>query len=391
MAKLKYWIWLSAVEDLSPRGLTSLLKKFENPENIYFADPGQYEGLKGITPHMIQNLSDKSMRRTEKIISECERTNITWLTLQDADYPERLRQMPDPPATLYVRGKLPPVDELCAVAVVGTRKASPYGLKMAAKIGGEITRGGGLVVSGLASGVDSTAMEAALRAGGETIGVVGTAIDQVYPSKNKELFARVAQSGAVVGEYPPGYHTWPENFRIRNRIISALSVATLVVEADERSGALITARHALEQNRDVYAVPCNADALGGSGVNRLISEGAGVATCGEDILRVYENRFVLKSNNCNSNTTDWSDIHIKKEKVIDKPLDMHYIDFRARLESLPETQRAVALAITRPDMPADDIIVASGLSAATVLSNLTMLQISGIVKTDKAKKYSLNI
>ena len=391
MAKLKYWIWLSAIEDLPPLGQVSLLQKFGDPENIYFADAPQYEGLKGVSERMVRALSDKSLRRAEEIISLCEQKNITWLTLQDADYPERLRQMPDPPPVLYIRGKLPPVDELCAVAVVGTRKATPYGLKMAAKIGAELARGGGLVVSGLAAGVDSAAMEAALRVGAQAIGVVGTAIDKIYPAKNKELFARTERAGAVVGEYPPGYHTWPDSFRIRNRIISALSVATLVVEADEHSGALITARHALEQNRDVYAVPCNADAPGGGGVNRLIAEGAGVVTRGEDILRAYDNRFVLTPLRSEAPAPDTADIHIKKEKVIDKPSDLHYIDLRARLQALPEPQRAVALAITRPDMPADDIITASGLSAATVLSSLTMLQISGIVKTDKAKKYSLNI
>ena len=382
MARLKYWIWLSCVEGIGSLVRTRLLKALDGPENVFFAGREDYLRVKGVTPAVADRLCDKSMANTVRTLSDCEEKRITVLTLQDAEYPERLRNIPDPPAVLYVEGKVPPVDELCAVAVVGTRKATPYGLKMAAKLGGEIAAGGALVVSGLAAGIDSAAMEGALLAGGQTGGVLGTAVDEVYPKWNKDLFDDVRARGALVSEYPPGMRTVPECFKERNRIISGLCVGTVVVEAPLKSGARNTARHALEQDRDLFAVPGNADASACGGANFLLSEGAAVVTDGWDVLRVYADRFGLKQ-------PDSSPTPIKKE--IDKHEDMLYIDLGKRLEVLPEPQRSIALAITRPGMLADEITEAAGLPAPVVLSGLTMLQIAGVVKQENGKRYSLKL
>ena len=382
MARLKYWVWLSAVPGLWPGQKTRMLEHFGGPDKIFFADREELEACGALKAKDVEKLLDKSLEDTERILSRCQDKGIRILTIQDADYPERLRNIADPPAVLYVWGQLPAVDDLAAVAVVGTRKVSPYGLKMARKLGGEIAGLGGLVISGLAEGTDSAAMEGAIRAGGSSIGVLGTAIDQVYPRFNKPLFEQVRTVGALVSEYPPGMRTYPSDFKLRNRIIAGLSLGVVVVEAPVRSGSLDTAGHALRQDRDVFAVPANADAASCAGCVKLIQEGAVPVVCGGDVMEHYAGGF--RPAEPKSPPTQ-----IKKE--IDKPSGRLYIDLEEKLQSLPEPRRAVALAMTEPDMLAEDIIEKTGLPARDVNSALTMLQIAGLVRVGSGKRYSLDI
>lgn len=191
MARVKYWIWLSCVENVRPLAKYRLVEALGGPERVLFAEEEEIAAVEGILPSEVKFLCDKSMERTTKVLSDCQEKGIEILTLQDAKYPERLRNIPDPPVVLYILGRMPAVDESLMIAVIGTRKASPYGIKMARKLGGEIAAGGGIVVSGLAAGCDCEAMDAALRAGGSTIGVLGTAIDKVYPAANRWLFNEV--------------------------------------------------------------------------------------------------------------------------------------------------------------------------------------------------------
>lgn len=382
MARTKYWLWFSSVPSLTAAQKNRILEQMGGPDKVFFAEGEELLVCPAVREKDLDKLLDKSMERVSRILTVCEEKGIRILTRQDADYPERLRHIPDPPAVLYVWGKLPSVDDLAAVAVVGTRKATPYGLKMAQKLGREISEAGGLVVSGLAEGIDSAAMEAAIRAGGSSIGVLGTAIDEIYPKFNKPLFEKVRTVGALVSEYPPGMRTYPSDFKQRNRIIAALSLGVVVVEAPVRSGSLDTAGHALEQNRDVYAVPGNADAPAFSGCLKLIREGAEPVTCGGDVMAHYARRFApmeVKS----------SPTQFKKE--IDKPKDLLYIGLREKIQSLPEHQRTVALAMTEPEMLAEDIIEKTGLTAPQVSSALTMLQIAGLVRPGSGKRYSLDI
>ena len=285
MARLRYWVWLSCVTGVRPLIKYRLAQTMGGPERIFFA---KREELLAAEPLLqtaeADKLADKSMERADKALRACEERGIGVLTVQDAAYPERLRHIPDPPAVLYVWGKLPPVDEAVLLAVVGTRKATPYGIKMAGKLGRELAQGGAVVVSGLAEGCDSAAMEAALRAGGVTVGVLGTAIDQIYPAKNRPLFEETRARGALVSEYPPGARTFPSDFKTRNRIITGLSLGVVVVEAPLRSGTRSTADHALEQGRDVFAVPGAVDAASSAGCNELIAQGAAPAVSGEAVL-----------------------------------------------------------------------------------------------------------
>ncbi len=379
MARLKYWVWLSCLRQVRPLMKYRLLEAMGGPEKLFFAERDAVMAACPVKPAELDALMDKGMDWTVKTISFCEEHSITILTMQDAAYPERLRQIPDPPAVLYVRGKLPGVDDALALAVVGTRRASPYGVKMASMMGREIAESGGIVVSGLAEGCDSAAMEAALRAGGAVIGVLGTAIDVVYPARNKRLFEEVRGRGALVSEYPPKCRTYPQDFKARNRIITGLSLGVVVAEAPVRSGTRNTVSHALDQDRDVFAVPGNADAAASAGCNELIAQGAYPATCGADVLSVYSGRSDLLRRE--STVTP-----IKKE--IDKTRDIVYIDLTDKLEGLPPSQRQVLSVMTRPDMHADEIIEAARLSAQETLVALTMLQVGGYVTQGVGKRYT---
>jgi DNA processing protein len=280
---------------------------------------------------------------------------------------------------LYVLGRLPKVDDEVVLGVVGTRRASAYGIKMAARFGRELAQGGAVVASGLAEGCDGAAMTAALEAGGRLIGVLGTAINQIYPAKNRALFAAVKRQGVLLSEYPPGMRTYPNSFIARNRILSGLSQGVIVVEAPLKSGTRNTAQHALEQGRDVFAVPGNADAQVSAGCNALLAEGAMIAADSREILARYgvtaPPAFVEKE-----------DTPIKKE--IDKQEDIVYIDLTAAEESLPSVQRCVLRAMTRPDMLADEITEAAGVTPAETLMALTMLQVAGLVAQGTGKRYT---
>lgn len=225
---------------------------------------------------------DLEQRATE----ECKaagRHGYSILTLTGAEYPALLTQIPDPPLVLYVWGSFDPRDGL-ALAVVGSRRASPYGLCQGERLAGELAARGLTIVSGLARGIDAAAHRAALAQGGRTIAVLGSGLDTVYPREHRALAARIARSGLVVSEFPLGAPPLPGHFPQRNRIISGLSLGTLVIEATERSGSLISARHALEQDREVFALPGPVEAPGSLGVNRLIQEGAKLVSSADDVV-----------------------------------------------------------------------------------------------------------
>lgn len=423
MAELKYWVWLSAITDLRPSTRSRLIEEFSDPEKAYFADEKQLKKLDWLTDRDRTLLSDKSLSRAEEILVQCRERETDILTLSDTAYPERLRCIYDPPVALYVRGRLPAIDSEAAIAVVGTRKATPYGFKMGRQLGFEIARCGGLVVSGLAAGVDSAAADGALRAGGSCLGVIGCAIDSVYPTGNDELYGDVMQAGALISEYPPGTPTAGKNFPERNRIMSGLSVGVVVVEAPLKSGALITAARALDQGREVFAVPGAADMPNSAGSNRLIREGGVLVTGGWDVMCEFQHRFPEKVSDGGSgrltlppeNELPKVEYSAKNEektqkpahsesgkgffrlreandrKRIDKPKKRDYIDLKEQLGALTENQLKIVSVINESSKHVDDIIEAAGLPAPTVLSELTVMQIKGVVSQESGKRFTLNI
>ena len=281
------WLALYLTPGLGNTVFKRLLEKFGDPEDIFEVGPlelGSVEGIRKDVAHEIVNRrfaseAEEELRRAEK----CKARIITYL---DPSYPELLREIDPPPMLLYIRGRDIPLDKTF-VAMVGSRNPTHYGIKAAQKIGIGLARRGAGVVSGLARGIDSAAHIGCLRGGGFTVAVLGTGIDRVYPAMNRRLSEEVMESGAVISEFPTGTPPEPRNFPIRNRIISGLSRGVVVVEATKKSGSLITASYALDQGREVFAVPGSIDSFKSTGTHFLIKQGAKLIENAEDILEEF--------------------------------------------------------------------------------------------------------
>ena len=397
MAGTKYWVWLSEHKGLSARLRLQLLEHFGTPENIYYADEEEYLHVEGMTRRTAALLADKSTAAADRILGECERIGARILTMQDADYPVRLRNIYEPPCLLYVRGQLPLIDEEAAVAVVGTRGATPYGIETAETLSYAMAKQGALIVSGAASGIDSAAHRGALRAGAKTVAVLGCGVDVVYPPENRRLYQDITASGALVSEYPPGTAALGAHFPVRNRIISGLCLATLVVEAPERSGALITARTALEQGRGVFAVPGAINAPMSRGCNRLIAEGeAALAADSYSILWEYEARYPHKLHCGRVELPRTMGYRARQEEAArreapdtEERAALPRVDVREGHTELTDDQVRILRKLKEGEMQVDDLIEAVELPTRRVLSALTVLAIEGRVAESSGKRFSL--
>lgn len=383
---LKYWLWLTELRGLSNQSRLALLRHFGTPEDLYYADQGEILLAEGMTRPQAALLEQKDLAAAHRILADCQRLGLQIVTMQDAVYPNRLRNIYDPPVLLYVRGRLPLFDEEAAVAVVGTRSSTPYGEAAAERLGYGLTCGGALVVSGLAEGIDAFATRGALRAGGATVAVVGNGLDVIYPRGNRFLYEDVAAAGAVLSEYPPGSPPEKHHFPARNRILSGLSLATLVVEAPLRSGALITAETALEQGRDVFAVPGPIDAPSSQGCNRLIRDGAGLTAEAGDILREYEARFPDKLRPQAGEKTPPVGYQARQQTA-PTPVPPSLSISRNNL-GLTDDQLALLRALPAEE-PAlvDDLIERTGIPTRRVLSALTVLEIEHLAVQHSGKRY----
>lgn len=281
---------------------------------------------------------------------------VTVVKFGDTAYPPLLSELPDPPDVLYIRGKLPIFDT--ALAVVGTRRATPYGKEVTRIITSDLARQKIVIVSGLALGIDGVAHEATLDAGGATVAVLGSGVDEhtIYPTSHRRLAERIiASGGAVVSEYPPGFKPTQYSFPARNRVIAGLSRGTLVTEAPAESGALITARHALDYNRDVFAVPHPITSLTGLGCNNLIRLGAALARNAVDVMET---------------------MHITWLPETSQPAPV-----------LNETEGKVMSKLSRIGVHIDQLAVLAGLPATVVMSTLTLLEMRGLVKNAGGMQY----
>lgn len=399
MAGLKYWVWLGEVKNLSSRAKLLLLEHFGTPEEAYYADADEYRLIEGLGAKQIELLADKSLSGADKILGDCQKLGLRILTMQDADYPVRLRNIYEPPCLLYVQGQLPAFDEEVAIAMVGTRRATPYGIGTAEKLAFQMAKQGALIVSGAAYGIDSSAHRGALRAGAKTVAVLGNGHDIVYPAGNEWLYRDIAASGALLSEYPPGTAAEGWHFPVRNRIISGLCLGTVIVEApEERTGALITANTALEQGRDVFAVPGPIDAPMSRGCNRLIADGAAALTCGAwDILREYEAQYPHKLHcetvelpqtlGYQARTVEQAKAEAAEEEAKKLPV----LDLNAPDHGLSDDQIDVLRTLKDGAMQVDDVIEETELPARRVLSALTVLEIDGYVEQGSGKYFALSV
>ena len=285
-----YWLWLSLAVTPGSDTFSNLISKHSSAEEIYSLDKDDLISLVGSKSKDLLALCDKDLSKAEEIYNFCKSKNIGILLYSDSAYPKLLKQIPTPPVLLYYRGILPDFDNTFCVSVVGTRRLSEYGKKNAFQISFDLSRSGATVVSGLALGIDGVSHAGAIAAQKPTIAVIGSGIDVCYPSQHLNLAREIVKSGCIFTEYPPGTPPNGYNFPVRNRIISGLSSATIVIEGKERSGALLTARHAKIQGRTVYALPGNVGNKNSELSNLLIKNGASLCTCADDVVRDFEDK-----------------------------------------------------------------------------------------------------
>lgn len=393
MSAIKYWLWLSTASKLGSKTRKALLLHYGGPEELFFAPKGEIRRLVGTESEGVETLEKRDLDAALRIIDKCDSQGIRILTVQDAMYPDRLKNIYSPPSVLYVKGELPAIDDEALISVIGTREASPYGIKMGMKLGYEISTCGGIVVSGLTRGIDAAGAEGALKAKGRCVGVLGTAHDMA----KSRLADEIAVRGALISEYAPGTEPYRSYFRERNRIAAGISVGVVVVEAPEQSGTRLFANEAAEQGKEIFAVPGNADSANCAGSNALLKEGAKPVTEGWDILSefapMYPTRLSekkdIKAPEPERAEPPKTEEAPKKEAC--KPEKTEYIDLKKQLEGLSETQMKIVSLMTEPSVHVDDLIEASGLSPAKVLSDLTLLQIKGYVLQEKGKRFTLNI
>lgn len=416
---LIHWIWLATRSGLNERQKVALLDVFRDPEEVFFGDKAAYANVEGITQEMAQSLEDKDLAQARKILDECIEKDIQICTFYDADYPSRLKNIADPPLVLYHRGHLGQLEGGPVIAVVGTRKASAYGMTTASRMGYQIAKCGSVLVSGLAEGIDGSAMRGALTAGGKIVGVLGCGVDVVYPAVHRSLYLDTERNGCLVSEFPPGTPPYKWNFPKRNRIISGLSNGVLVVEAPTGSGSLITARLALDQGRDVFVVPGNIDVPTFQGSNALLREGAIAVTSGWDVVSEYQALYPGKISMERSDLRQQIPGEIsaypekqektvvkvaqkpatpgekalfdkkKQKKTIDNGKNKPYSDQQNIWETLSPEEKALLEPLRKGEMLVDDWIAASGLPTGKVLGMLTMLQIRGVVERLPGERISL--
>ncbi len=409
MSGLKYWLWLTSRKGMDPVSALTVLDHFTTPERAYYADGEDYNDLP-IRPQACQGMLDKELDSAEGILERCDKLDLRIMTFQDGDYPSRLKQLADPPAVLYIRGKVFHFDEEAAIAVVGAREPSVYGRQCAERFGLELAGAGALVVSGMAEGIDSCAIRGALKGGGPVVSVLAGGIDVPFPAHHRYLYEDVAAAGALISEYPPGTPHKGHHFRPRNRILSGLSLGVLAVECRMQSGTMLTVNHAIEQNRDVFAVPGPiAGAPMSEGPNRLIRQGARLVTCGADILEEYWGRYPLRLSrsapltpeaaqarldDLRRNEENEGEVSPREPKQPDSPQELAHeprqelVSAQTQRERFTDDELAVLSALGTKTLSADELVELTQLPARRVLSTLTMLQIGGSVEEKPGRRFS---
>ncbi|MDH3359276.1 MAG: DNA-processing protein DprA [Desulfobulbaceae bacterium] len=359
------WLRLSLTPGLGAAGCRRLIDHFGTPDRALAASQSELAQITGIRKTTLAGIGKAdTIKSAEETLARVKNNNQTIICWDDPEYPDQLRTIHDPPALLYLKGSVEVLNS-DGIAVVGARAASTYGLQMARRFSEDIARRGLTIISGLALGIDSNAHTGALSASGTTVAVLGCGLDIVYPPRNIKLFKEIADKGALVSEYPPG--TPPDGFRFpaRNRIISGLAFGVLVVEAAKRSGSLITAQLALEQGREVFAVPGRIDSGKSEGTHRLLQEGAKLVHSVDDILE----ELPIFSSPGPTNK--------KQTSTTDKIANMDQ-----------ESQTLMAILDVYPKN-IDDLIITTGLSARLVSEKLVLLELADLVEVLPGKLYQL--
>lgn len=358
---LKHALALKFVEGVGNVLQERLVRRFGSPRRVFEQSVDRLIQVEGVGRKEAEALATfKAWNRVDRELTLAYKYGVEIITAGDPQYPELLAAVPDRPALLYVKGKLI-ADEAC-IAVVGSRKAGTYGKFITEKFCRELALNGLNIVSGMARGIDTAAHRGALAAKGRTIAVLGSGLDVIYPPENAKLYESIAESGAVVSEFPFGTQPLGSNFPSRNRIISGIALGVVVMEAAEKSGSLITAKFALEQGREVFAVPGGIDQPGSKGTHRLIKEGA----------KLVENIFDI-----------FDEISPRLKKTSQYPPEPA-VQHRDRAESRPcvfdEIERSIMAALSKGARHVDEIILETGLGSSAILNALLALELKGHIE-----------
>ena len=415
---LKYWVWLQCSIGYANPKVNTIIRFY--PSIIDFYNGGQQEWrLCGcFTPREFKNLCNNTLEQAQQIIDKCEMLGYNLLTPDMDKYPRQLKEIYDPPAVLYINGNLPDIDNILSIGIVGTRNATNSGKKLAFSIGYDLAKSGVNVVSGGALGIDSSSHKGALMAEGVTICVLGCGINYNYLMTNASLRKQIADNGAVISEYPPDTPPHKYSFPKRNRIISALSQGILVVEAGEKSGALITANTALAQNKDIFAIPGDVTNAVAFGTNTLIKQGAKAVTNAAEIIEEYSGKYELTyfeplpfSEISDSIINDIPSgrrktvsvnqlISLEKNNVtkgLNKLNSVKIIDNinvktdvkkkKKQLEYVSENTQRIYDIICENSSTVDDIIVKTGLPVNKIMQSLTELELDEVITRKSGGKY----
>ncbi|MHB1000287.1 MAG: DNA-processing protein DprA [Armatimonadota bacterium] len=356
MPDIENWIRLAKLE--SPKNAAAIVDYFGSPDDAFHAKLNDFIGVKGISRRTAEKLLELADTPVDRELNALDKLSAKVVTYKDPEYPANLRQIPDPPVVLFVRGDLLENDRF-SVAIIGTRKPSEYGKSMAFKISRDLSRRGLTVISGGARGIDTLAHHGTLDGGGRTIAVMGSGLDVPYPYENKKMFEQIAETGAVISEYVPGTKPDAWRFPVRNRIVSGMSMGVLVVESLVSGGAMITATIAAEQGRDVWAIPGATDTAASQGPHLLIKEGAKLVESVDDIL---------------------DELGIEKEPGSQKE--------SVRLPgNLTMEQKSIIQVLSLHPKHADDITSECNLTPASANSNLTLLEMLGLVRRVPGNAY----
>jgi DNA processing protein len=367
MSDLRYWLALNFLSDIGSVLARRLLSVFGNPENIFHASIEELKRIEGVGENRANSIVNfDRWELVNKEIEKAHRDNIMIVTLNDTKYPSGLKHIPDAPPVLYVKGELEDSDKY-AISIVGSRRATSYGIQVAEKMSYTLASYGLTVVSGMARGIDTASHRGALKARGRTVAVLGSGVDVPYPPSNKTLMKMIESSGAVISEFPLGTPPNKENFPKRNRIISGLSLGVVVIEATLDSGSFITVGYALDQGKEVFAVPGNITSENSRGTNDLIKKGARLVESAEEIID--ELKPQIKG-------------VLKKEKIDNINNKMS--------SGLNEEEKALCNYLTAEPTHIDSIIRATRMAAGKVLSVLLNLELKGVVRQSKGKYFSLN-
>jgi DNA processing protein len=371
MTSREAYIALNMVDGVGPIRVRALLDRFSEPQAILSATKADLMQVEGVGDEVARSIiSWREKVDLDGELARIEKAAVHVVTRDDPEYPRNLREVYDPPIILYVKGTLSERDAL-AIAVVGSRRTTLYGQDMARKLAYQLGRVGVTVVSGLARGIDTAAHHGALQAKGRTVAVIGCGIDIVYPAENEKLANEIIEKGgAVVTEFPFGVKPDKQNFPMRNRIISGWSLGTVVVEANLKSGALITANQAAEQGRQVFAVPGRADSILSRGTNKLIKDGAKLTEDAEDILGEFEYLLPKRAT---------EEAEAATEGGGTKPALV-----------LSELEAKVMAQVGQEETAIDEIIRASGLTTACVSATLLSLEMKRLVRQLPGKLYVRN-